>query len=486
MPDLIHQVQSRLEFIPQKFNPLVLQLTQWLLPVLLRLRFRPWLTAGIAQIEAINAETLVNCYQQFQSGKIRFLMAFRHPEVDDPLCMMYLLSRIVPRIARKSGIKLQYPIHSYFMYDRGMTLWAGNWLGWLFSRLGGMSIRRGKRIDKIGLQAARELFVNGKLPISVAPEGATNGHSGIVSQLQPGVAQLGFWCVEDLHKANRVSAVFIVPIGIQYRYLQPPWEKLDLLLRELEADSGLGVSGTSKNKLDDGDALEGEPRSDRTRIFSQRILRLAEYLLCQMEDFYRRFYHQNLPEPILPILNADPSTSPNEVLHQRLQILLNTALQVAEQYFGLESRGSLIERCRHLEEAGWSYIYREDISSVEALSPFQRGLADWIASEASIRMQHMRLVESFVAVTGTYIQEKPTPERFAEMALLMFDMMARVKGKKYPRRPRLGWRYCQLTVGEPISLTARWSTYQTSRQAARGAVADLTSDLQMALEKLIS
>lgn len=468
MPDLIKNAQSRLEFIPQNFNPLVHQLTQLSLPVLLRLRIRPWLPAGIARVEAVNAEALVNLYQQFQTGKIRFLMAFRHPEVDDPLCMMYLLSHIVPKVARQAGIKLQYPIHSHFMYDRGMTLWAGDWLAWFFSRLGGMSIRRGKRIDRVGLQAARELFVNGKLPISVAPEGATNGHSGIVSPLEPGVAQLGFWCQEDLHKANRPEEVFIVPIGIQYRYIQSPWEKLDLLLSQLEADSGLGVQ-----QIDESGADKLE------EIYYQRILRLAEYLISQMENFYQRFYHQNLSE--LALDDADITAN----LTQRLQRLLDTALKVGEQYFGLQSQGTVIERCRRLEEAGWSYIYREDIPSLDALSPLGRGLADWIATEASVRMRHMRLVESFVAVTGSYIKEKPTPERFAEMTLLMFDMMARVKGKKYPGRPRLGWRYCKLTVGEPISVTARWSAYQANRQAARDAVADLTQDLKVALEKMI-
>jgi len=53
-----------------------------------------------------------------------------------------------------------------------------------------------------------------------------------------GVAQLGFWCVEDLVKAGRSETVYIVPIGIQYRYV-PSWRKLDL--QSIEADSGLPV-----------------------------------------------------------------------------------------------------------------------------------------------------------------------------------------------------------------------------------------------------
>ncbi len=470
MPDSIQHAQPRLDFIPQRFNPFVLQLAQWLLPVLLRFRLRPWLPAGISRIEVKNAEVLAELYQQFQAGKIRFLMAFRHPEVDDPLSMFYLLSRVVPKVARQKGILLKHPIHSHFVYERGMLIWAGNWLGWFFSSLGGTSIRRGKRVDRIGMRAMRDLFANGKMPIAIAPEGATNGHSGIVSPLEPGVAQLGFWCVEDLHKANRPETVLIVPIAIQYSYVKPPWSKLNWLLSQLEADSGLPVQEIDESAL-----------SKPEEIFYQRLLRLAEHLLTEMEDFYQRFYHQQLPEV------AEGAASPNQLLIARLHRLMNIALNVAEQYFGLESQGNFIDRCRRLEEAGWSYIYREDLSDFDTLPPLKRGLADWVATEAELRMRHMRLAETFVAATENYVKEKPTPERFAETALLMFDMMGRIRNnKKLPGRPRLGWRQAQITIGEPISVTERWSIYKSDRHAARQAVNDLTNDLHQAIENLIS
>ncbi len=473
LSDSIHHAQPPLKFIPQRFNPLVLRISQWWVPIWLRFRLRRWLPAGISHVEAVNVDVLVALYQQFQAGKIRFLMAFHHPEVDDPLCMFYLLSRAVPRVARQRGISLQYPIHSHFMYERGMTLWAGDWLGWFFSRLGGIAIHRGKQLDWSGMRSARELFFNGRFPIAIAPEGGTNGHSEIISPLEPGVAQLGFWCVEDLLKANRPEQVFIVPIGIQYHYVEPPWSKLDGLLSQLEADSGLPVQ---PGELSVSHTLE--------EIYYQRLLRLSEYLLSEMEEFYRRFYHQNLPE--LPSMEIEPLTNPNQVLVARLQRLLDTALRVAEEYFELHSSGTVIDRCRRLEEAGWSYIYREDLPDLNTLSPLKRGLADWVAQEAELRMRHMRLAESFVAVTGTYIKEKPTAERFAETALLMFDFITRIKERKIPRRPQLGWRQARLTVGEPISVSDRWSTYETNRKAARLAVTKLTQDLQRALEQLVA
>ncbi len=436
---------------------------RWLLPIVLRFRTRPWLTAGVVKIEAENAEILAQLYQQFQASKIRFLIAFRHPEVEDPLCMLYLLSRIVPKAARQQGIKLQEPLHSYFLYDRGMTLWAGNWLGWLFSRIGGVPVRRGRRLDRLAIQTARDLFANGKMPIAVAPEGGTNGHSGIVSPLEPGVAQLGFWCVEDLQKSDRTETVLIVPVAIQYRYIQPPWLKLNWLLSKLEADSGLAAQPVSQSATD-----------NPAEIYYQRICQLGEYLITEMEEFYRRFYHQDLPQ------------IPNQPLIPRLHRLLDTGLKVAEQYFDIQAQGNFIDRCRRLEEAGWNYIYREDILDINTLPPLKRGLADWIAEEADLRMQHMRIVESFVAITETYLKEQPTVERFAETALLMYDMLTRIQESTLPGRPRLGLRQVQITVGEPISVTERWEKSQNNRHAARQAASTLTKDLQVALENLIS
>jgi 1-acyl-sn-glycerol-3-phosphate acyltransferase len=465
----MHHAKPRLKFIPQRFNPLVLKLAHGLLPLVLRFRTRPWLRGSICRIETENVEILVKLYQQFQAGKIRFLMAFHHPEVEDPLCMLYLMSRTIPRVARERGISLQYPIHSHFIYDRGMTIWAGDWLGWLFSRGGGIPIHRGKPLDRLALKAVRDLLVNGKFPMTVAPEGANNGHGEIVSPLEPGVAQLAFWCLEDLAKANRTEEVLIVPIGIRYHYLKPPWSQLDRLLSQLEADSGLPPQRLERSHL-----------SEPEKFLYPRLLKLGEHLLMEMEAFYRRFYHQTIPD-----LTFDSSLSPNQVLATRLQSLLDVALKVAEDYFGLPTQGTIIDRCRRLEQVGWNAIYREDIPDLHCISPLQRGLADWIAEEAELHLKHMRLVESFVAVTGSYVKEKPSPERFAETTLILFDLMARIKGKKIPRRPRLGKRRVSLKVGEPILINERWQTYQRNRKAAKQAIAELTRDLQTALENLV-
>jgi 1-acyl-sn-glycerol-3-phosphate acyltransferase len=466
LPKSINSTQPRLKFIPQDFNPVILQIFRWLLPIVLRFRTRPWLPAGIVDISAENVEILAQLYQQFQAGKIRFLIAFRHPEVEDPLCMLYLLSYILPKVARQKNITLKEPLHSYFLYDRGMTIWAGNWLGWLFSQVGGVPIRRGRRLDRNAIKTARELFSNGEMPIAVAPEGGNNGHSEVVSPLEPGVAQLGFWCVEDLQKAERSESVFIVPVSIQYSYVQPPWSKLHWLLTKLEADSGL-------------EPINKSVTDEKPEFYAQRICRLGAYFIGEMEEFYRRFYHQDIPKP-------DESEIDHEKLIARLHRLMDTALHVAEDYFDVPEKGNFIDRCRRLEEAGWNYIYRDDIEDINALPPFKRGLADWVASEADLRMQHMRIVESFVAVTANYIQEEPTAERLSETALVMFDMLSRLQESTLPGRPRLGLRQAKIVVGKPISVSERWGKCQGDRAAIRQCVNQLTKDLENELQALIN
>ncbi len=464
----IQQAQPPLKFIPPDLNFTVVRLMQVLLPALLRSR------TSIRRIEAENVDVLVDLYRQFQAGNIRFLMAFRHPSADDPYCLAYLLSRLVPQAAKAKGVALQRPVHSHFLYDRGIPLWAGSFTSWLYPKLGGTPIMRGK-LDRQGLRSARDLFANGPLPMAAAPEGATNGHSEIVSPIEPGVSQLGFWCVEDLQKAGRSEEVWIVPIGIQYHFIAPPWANLNTLLTDLEIDAGLLPAGS-------------KPPTDYSEDkLYERLYRLGQRLLSAMEQHYIRFYHQDLPEA--QAIATDPASTPlisNEAFFSRLNALLNAALTVAEDYFALPPNGTVIDRCRRLEQAAWDYIYREDLKDADALSPLERGLADRIAEEADLRAWHMRLVESFVAVTGRYVKERPTAERFAETTLLMRDVLTRIKGNQNPfNRPSLGNQRVLLTVGQPISVSARWDAYKENRRNAKQAVNQLTQDLQTALESLI-
>ena len=138
MVNSIAQIQPSLEFIPPAFNSPVFHFSKLILPWYLNHQER------ITDIQTQNIEKLAQLYQEFNTGKTRFLLAFRHPSTTDPLCLSYLLWYVLPQVAKKQRIKLKSPTHAHFMYDRGIPLWAGSVIGWLFPKLGATSIQRGK------------------------------------------------------------------------------------------------------------------------------------------------------------------------------------------------------------------------------------------------------------------------------------------------------------------------------------------------------
>ncbi|MFM7170201.1 MAG: 1-acyl-sn-glycerol-3-phosphate acyltransferase [Cyanobium sp.] len=443
-----------LEFLPPRLNGAVLAVSRGLLPLWLRQQ------SHITRLEVRHPERLVEAMAQFQASEIRLLLAFRHPSVDDPACMAHLLWRALPREGRRLGVRFRPAPHAQFLYDRGIPLWAGRQVGWLLSHLGGCSIQRGK-LDAPALRTARQLLLGSPHPLAVAPEGATNGHNEVVSPLEPGVAQLAFWTAEDLAKAGRPERMVVVPVGLQYGFSRPVWPAIETLLSQLEHVAGLPSDPT---------------HSLQREALYQRLFALAERLLTMMEGFYRDAYHRPLAEPSpLP-----PGVEGQRALTGRLQRLLETALEVVESSFGIQAKGDLASRCRRLEQAGWDRIHPANGSGRR--STLERGLADRLAEETERRLWHMRLVESFVAVSGTYVSEAPSQERFADTLLLLWDTQCRLLGGTPRDRPRLGPRHAWISIGSPIPIDERLEAYRADR---RRAVAELTGELQRRLENLI-
>lgn len=464
------RVQSGLPPIAPAFSPLVLRLVQGLLPLLLRFRLLPWLPAAITRIDVVNGDQLARCYHRFGRGEVRVILAFRHGEVDDPLLGLHLLGRDLPRRARRLGLPLAGPPHTHFLFDRGMPLWGGRLLGWVLSRLGGLSVHRGRHPDWRALRQSRRLVLEGRFPFAMAPEGATNGHGETIGPLEPGVAQLGVWCVEDLQRDGRGEEVLIVPIALQYVYARPEWGRLKRLMANLEASLGL-PSPT-------GAAVSSPHPGEETAAWN-RLRRIGEAFLNQLEAFYAG-NPLRLDRPTVPNVGQTNDSD------ARIARLLDRALAVAESRLDVRGAGTPADRCRRLEEAAWRRIHPDDLPPRHRLPPLRRGLADWAAHEAALAEVHMRLAECFVAVSAHYVPARPTFERTMETTLLLHDAMARIRGDRIPARPRLGARHARITVGPELSVSERRrlapAPGQSTRRAERDLIAGLTEDIRRAFE----
>jgi hypothetical protein len=449
-----------LEFLPPRLDGRVLAVGKVVLPLWLRWRCR------IDSVEVEGMASLVEAMRSFQAGESRLLLAFRHPSLDDPLSMARLLWVELARAGRQQGLRFDPAPTGQFLFDRGIPLWAGAPMGWLFTRLGGGSIQRSK-LDLPALRTARGLLLDGPHPFALAPEGATNGHNELLSPLEPGTAQLAFWTAADLADAGRHERMDLLPIGLQYSYIEPVWGAIEDLLCRLETAAGLTP--------DPSHALAP------SRLL-ERLVLLGERMLEQMEAFYRDKVHLCLPDgEAAPTQSVQTESIANPFGH-RMQRLMDLALRRVEQSFGMHPSGSLTDRCRRLEQAGWDRLYPAQPAAAAPPSPLAKGLADRLAEETEAQLWHMRVVESFVAVSGTYVRERPSQERFADTLLLLWDTQCRIQGQTSNQRPRLGRLRARISIDTPIVVDERMADYRRDR---RQAVQSLTEELSLRLQGLI-
>ena len=386
------------------------------------------------------AERLVEAFAAQQNGERNLLIAFRHPSPRDPLVLADLFWSRVPRAARALGIPLPRLVLLRFLYDRGIPLWAGPVIGWLLQRSGGIAIHRG-RLDRPALNQAREALALGRHALVVAPEGATNNLSGEMAPLEPGVAQLAFWAVEDMAKSQDQRSLHVIPVGIRYCWRRPDWSVLEARLEALEQHLG----------------VEAADQEDRR----ERLLRIGAALITALEQLER--------------LKPDPQ----QPLAERIENYRRHGLQKAEGHFGLRASGTLQERCRRIEQAAWDRIYRENL---DQLPPLERSLVDWEAREADLQLTRMRLVEHFTSVSGHYVTDQPEFDRFAEMVQLVEEAIGWIEDRPWTGSPCFGPQRVELSVGEAISVDQRREEYRRDR---RGAVQELTAELETELERLM-
>lgn len=450
------RVQPPLKVYPPKPSQFLLKFIRLVVP------FWLWGQCGIKQIETRYIDRLVNVTKKFQDGKSRCLLAFRHPTTDDPFAMLYLLAYAVPEQAKEMGIKLRKTPHSGFVYDRGISLWAGEYINWLFPALGGISIFRGK-LDRPALNLMRKQITNGKEPLSMAPEGGTNGKSEMIAELEPGIAQIGFWSAEDLQKEGRTEEMLIVPVGIQYEYSAKAWVTIDQTILTIEKECGV---------------TKPEITSD-TRY--QRLYDLGSYLVQWVSDYYKNFYGNYAS-------NA-PEITDSDDLATRIQNLADRILRVAEMNFGIKSKGTAIDRCRRLEQATWDRIFRNDIKGLTQLTQVERSFADQLALEANYSNWHMKIAESIIGVTSDYVRQHPSPSRYVEVLKLMWSVLYRVTERNpdsvFKEAPNFGDRKLIISVAEPLSVSDRLSEYQSSRTAAKECTRKLTEEISNSLNNLI-
>lgn len=406
-------------------------------------------------------ERLVRTYKDFTDGKNRMIAGFRHPYGDDPQLTAYLFHHVMPKAARKIGIKLPRFTHAHFIYGVEVPMWSGPFVRWLLPRVGAVPINH-IHMDAKGMSRIRKLFSEGTFPVALAPEGHVTYGSERVLELETGTARFGFWCLEDLEKAGRTESVFIVPLSSHYRYGKRARTQLSRMIRTMEIECGL---------LPKGSKLRTEDSTDKA--VADRLSRIGPAILSHLLAFYGEYGG-------LPVINGTES-APEFPSADTQKVILEAALLAAERMLGIpcDPQKKAILRLYTIRTAGWDRLFRSDLRE---MTPLRFELAKREAGEAWFAMRHMELSELLIYVDFRNIPAEAHFETLVEIAHNFFDALSRLKGGTLRNRANIIDRYPVIVPGEPLNLNAYREKYKKDK---KGAMQDVTVDLHDRFERCI-
>lgn len=209
-------------FVPPKLNLPVLWFTDFSLPLLLKI---------VHNMDAIQvSEEDRKVLKSFK--KERLILVSNHPSVREPPVVYYLANIMGSRF--------------YYMASREVFEWGGGLVGQFIQSIGAYSVIAGTN-DKDSLKTTREILKKPGGKLALFPEGEpTSNLNDTLLPFQPGIAQIGFWGLEDAMKEDKDARIFILPCFIKYRFNSPIEtirKDIDLSLENLENKLGLTKLG---------------------------------------------------------------------------------------------------------------------------------------------------------------------------------------------------------------------------------------------------
>ncbi len=238
---------------------------------------------GVREYSLVGESKLLQAIRDFQTGRSRLALTFHHPNALDPQCVYYMLSNAAARAARRHGKELKDTLHAHFVYGRGVPLWAGKGVEWLLPRVGAVPVYR-RTLDTSGIRFLRSLFVEGRFPLAMAPEGQVNYHNHYVSDLELGAARLAFWCLDVLGGRDGGCEVTLLPVTPVYSFPGEPAR----ILNEIYGQISTLIGEELPKPIVDAAGSGGGP--DTVLAFErERLLTTAEAVLDVIERTYRRY-----------------------------------------------------------------------------------------------------------------------------------------------------------------------------------------------------
>lgn len=393
-------------FIPPSFNLPVAWMVDFSLPVLLK--------------QVMNIDDVVikpeDLNQLRRLRKERLLYLSNHPSTGEPAVAYYVANRMGSRF--------------HYMASRQVFDWGYGVIGKFIQSLGAFSVLPGSS-DRDAVKTSRKILSAPAGKLVVFPEGEpTSGENDNLMPFQAGIAQLGFWALEDARKTDPQAEIFVQPTFVKYII------------------SGTDVS--IKAELHDSlKKLERRYRIDPgNKNLLRRFLTLGRVLLEAAEKEY------HIPQ-------AATDDFDYRVGRVRHTILDGVADRLRLEHF--DRRADAIIKLRHL------------LSALEmcALGFTDRGVPQLNASELQWAHRECGKAYDFIVIKPGYLTEYPSAER-------LFEWLDRYEAYAYGKH-RTRPRTAHVLMSTPVRLSRYYDAYKQNR---RNTVEDFTSKLRTIIEQL--
>ena len=355
----------------------------------------------------------------------RLIFFTNHPSTAEP--------PITYHIGNEMGCRFK------FMASRQVFNWAGGAAGVVISNLGAFSVIAGIP-DRESMKTFRRILSEPGGKMVTYPEGEpTSGENDSLMPFQPGVAQMGFWALEDARKNDPNADVTVLPGFIKYVVKATRAEIENCLIWSIEKlEKTLGVNPGDRNLL-------------------RRYLYFGKVLLEQAEREYR----------IPPASKGDFDYRIGRVRHA---ILDNVADKLNAKNY--DRKADAIVKLRTLFALVEMITIDYPDPSLPKLSPAE---LEWASREC---------IKAFdiIVIKRDYLMSNPTPERFLEWLLRFESYVLDKKPRALGGEPTPLPREAHVFFAKPFYLS---EYYPEDKKKRKTAIDDMLKRLRGDMQKML-
>jgi hypothetical protein len=406
---------------------------------------------GVSKV-TLQGDSLVYAFNRALSGNSRCIIAFRHPNAAEPQILTWFFLFKLRRIAARMGVRFERGPHALFVYGYEVARWGGRLARYIMPNLAAMPIHHSK-MDRSGMERIYRAITEGPYPLALAPEGQVSYTADSVPRLEPGTIRVGFHAAEQLDRTKAETGknipVEILPLSIHYRFGAGGKAAMTRLLARIEK-----LCGFSRAALKEAKKLS----------FHERARRCREHILEVNESRYN--------------FTNDGSLS----FEERLEKVINTAIETAERMLGLKKEGDLFARMYKVRQVCWDKIFLPDVDNMKTLSRVKRSALDLAAGEAWYISRHQELVDFCWYFRRPVPDDETALHGKIEYIQNLWDFANRTMGGAISERKNIPVKNVIIKTAPAINLTERLPQYYENK---KDAVERGLSDLEKAFLECI-